>query len=103
MTVARSARQAEACKRSIGGRVVRCHRGCVRWTVMGYRSTNKTEYFAKYHIIWCPKYRRRVLRQEFPVLRRLPLLWGRSWFVSTVDVAPLDIVRQYIENQKTAA
>ena len=28
---------------------------------MGYRSSNKTVYSAKYHIIWCPKYRRRVL------------------------------------------
>ncbi|MGH9918222.1 MAG: IS200/IS605 family transposase [Nitrososphaerales archaeon] len=26
-----------------------------------YRSTNKTVYSAKYHVIWCPKYRRRVL------------------------------------------
>jgi putative transposase len=26
-----------------------------------YRSTNKTVYSAKYHLIWCPKYRRRVL------------------------------------------
>jgi putative transposase len=29
--------------------------------VVAYRSTNKTAYSAKYHIIWCPKYRRRVL------------------------------------------
>ncbi len=130
---------------------------------MGYRSTNKTVYSAKYHIIWCPKYRRRVLvgavedrlnqlivevtgemgatvlelevmpdhrhllveipptialsrlvglvkgrssrvlRQEFPALRRLPALWTRSWFVSTVGGAPLDVVRRYVENQKTAA
>ena len=28
---------------------------------VGYRSTNKTVYSAKYHIIWCPKYRRRIL------------------------------------------
>ena len=28
---------------------------------VGYRSTNKSVYSAKYHIIWCPKYRRRVL------------------------------------------
>jgi putative transposase len=28
---------------------------------MAYRSSNKTVYSAKYHIIWCPKYRRRVL------------------------------------------
>jgi putative transposase len=26
-----------------------------------YRRTNKTVYSAKYHLIWCPKYRRRVL------------------------------------------
>ena len=26
-----------------------------------YRTSNKTVYSAKYHIIWCPKYRRRVL------------------------------------------
>ncbi len=31
---------------------------CLR--IMGYRSTNKTVYSAKYHVIWCPKYRRRV-------------------------------------------
>ncbi|MGH9078451.1 MAG: transposase, partial [Acidimicrobiales bacterium] len=28
---------------------------------VAYRSTNKTIYSAKYHIIWCPRYRRRVL------------------------------------------
>lgn len=26
-----------------------------------YRSTNKCVYSAKYHVIWCPKYRRRVI------------------------------------------
>jgi len=28
---------------------------------VGYRSSNKTAYSARYHIIWRPKYRRRVL------------------------------------------
>jgi putative transposase len=28
---------------------------------MGCRSTNKTVYSARYHLVWCPKYRRRVL------------------------------------------
>jgi len=28
---------------------------------VSYRRTNKTVYSAKYHLIWCPKYRRRVL------------------------------------------
>ncbi len=133
---------------------------CLR--IMGYRSTNKTVYSAKYHVIWCPKYRRRVLvdgverrlkqiidvvagevgaevievevmpdhvhllveipptaplsrfvklvkgrssrvlRQEFPRLRGLPSSWTRSWFVSTVGGAPLEVVRQYVENQKPA-
>jgi putative transposase len=43
----------------------------------------------------------RVLRVEFPRLRaRLPTLWTNSYFVSTVGGAPLDIVKQYIANQK---
>jgi putative transposase len=127
---------------------------------MRYYSTNKTVYSAKYHLIWCPKYRRRVLvggvdgrlkaiiaevaaevgaevievevmpdhvhllaqvpptvplsefvrlvkgrssrvlRMEFPRLRRLPVLWSPSWFVSTVGGAPLEVVRRYVEDQK---
>jgi len=130
---------------------------------VGYRSTYKTVYSAKYHIIWCPKYRRRVLaglvearlkeiifevvdeaggevievevmpdhvhllvevppvvalsrlvqklkgrssrllRAEFPPLRRLPGLWSPSWFISTVGGAPLEVVRRYVENQKRVA
>ncbi len=115
----------------------------------------------KYHIIWCPKYRRkvlvgsvetrlkalvyeisselkvdvieletdkdhihmlvevdpqfgvnnfvrrlkgktsRILRDEFPHLRkRLPTLWTNSYFVSTVGGAPLEIIKQYIQNQQ---
>jgi putative transposase len=45
----------------------------------------------------------RRLRREFPHLRRLPCLWSRSWFVSTVGGAPLHVVRRYVENQKLAA
>jgi putative transposase len=43
----------------------------------------------------------RLLRQEYPWLKsRLPTLWTNSYFVSTVGGAPLDMVKQYIENQK---
>ncbi|MBI1845124.1 MAG: transposase [Actinobacteria bacterium] len=59
---------------------------------MGYRSTNKTVYAAKYHIIWCPKYRRRVLVGA--VEDRLNQL--------IVEVTG-ELVRRYVENQKTAA
>jgi len=44
----------------------------------------------------------RLLRQEFPKLKsRLPTLWTNSYFVATVGRAPLSIVKQYIENQKS--
>lgn len=43
----------------------------------------------------------RILRDEFPRLKsRLPTLWTRSKFVSTVGSVSLDVVKRYIENQK---
>lgn len=126
-----------------------------------YKSNRNVYYSCKYHVVWCPKYRRKVLiegiaerlnqiisdvcqehqsdilsmeimpdhvhllvecdpqfgihrlvrlmkgrssrllRQEFPVLKRkLPTLWTSSYFVSTVGGAPLSVIKQYIENQK---
>ena len=130
---------------------------------MNYKSNRNVVYSCKYHIVWCPKYRRkvlvdgvadrlnelirevckeiqveiiemeimpdhihlllevdpqfgvhkavkkikgrtsRILRQEFEFLRtKLPTLWTNSYFVSTVGGAPLEIIKQYIENQKTS-
>lgn len=129
---------------------------------MEYKSNNNVVYSCKYHVVWCPKYRHkvlvgdiavrmdelvrfncaeirvdvielevmpdhihllievdpqfgvdravrqikgktsRILRQEFPQLRqRPPSLWTNSYFVSTVGGAPLSVIKQYIENQKT--
>ena len=126
-----------------------------------YKSNNNVVYSCKYHVVWCPKYRRavlvtgvddrlkeiiqgvcaesdaevlalevmpehvhllvevdpqygihrlvrsikgrssRLLRQEYPWLKsRLPTLWTNSYFVSTVGGAPLEVVKQYIENKK---
>jgi putative transposase len=126
-----------------------------------YKSNRNVVYSCKYHVVWCPKYRRpvlvdgvdlrlkeiiqhgctdshaevftlevmpdhvhllvevdpqygihrlvrsikgrssRLLRQEFPRLRsRLPTLWTNSYFVSTVGGAPLEVIKQYIEQQK---
>lgn len=50
-------------------------------------------------------YTSKVLRNEYPSLKtRMPSLWTNSYFVSTVGVggAPLDVIKQYIENQKTS-
>jgi putative transposase len=42
-----------------------------------------------------------ALRAEFPWLKkRLPWLWTRSKFISTVGAVTLERVQQYIENQK---
>jgi putative transposase len=44
----------------------------------------------------------RLLRQEFAWLRsRLPTLWTNSYFVVTVGGAPLAVIRQNIEDQKS--
>jgi putative transposase len=126
-----------------------------------YKSNHNVVYSCTYHVIWCPKYRRKVLnglienrlkeiiyqtceekqahvielevmpdhvhllvgcdpqfgihrlvkflkgsssrllRQEFAELTsRLPTLWTNSYFVQTVGGAPLEIIKQYIEQQK---
>jgi putative transposase len=130
---------------------------------MEYKSNNNVVYSCKYHIVWCPKYRRKVLvgaiaerlkelivhrckeisadiiemeimpdhvhllievdpqfginkavrsikgfsshtlRKEFKELTtRLPTLWTNSYFVSTVGGAPLNVIKKYIESQKTS-
>ena len=43
----------------------------------------------------------RLLRNEFPSLRsRLPTLWTNSYFVATVGGASLEVVKQYVAEQK---
>ena len=43
----------------------------------------------------------RLMRSEFPDIRsRIPTLWTRSCFISSVGAVSLDVVKQYIENQK---
>jgi putative transposase len=129
--------------------------------MLGYKSNKNVVYSSKYHVVWCPKYRRKVLvdaiakrlfglihkaalkyraevialeimpdrvhllvevdpqlgihrlvkyikgvtshdlRKEFPSLSsRLPSLWTNAYFVSTVGGAPLEVIQQYVENQK---
>jgi len=126
-----------------------------------YKSSHCLVYSCQYHIVFCPKYRRRVLtsqvaerlkelilekqkdygyeviemdimpdhvhllldvnpqigiikvvskikgytahelRKEFPHLKsRLPCLWTRSKFISTVGSVSLFVVKKYIEDQK---
>lgn len=42
-----------------------------------------------------------ILRNNFPSLKkRIPTLWTRSKFISTVGSISLEVVKKYIENQK---
>ncbi|MGE9810851.1 IS200/IS605 family transposase [Ferroplasma acidiphilum] len=46
-------------------------------------------------------YTSRILRQEFPVLKRkLPTLWTRSYYIESVGHISESVVRKYIEEQK---
>ena len=126
-----------------------------------YHKNHSIVYSCQYHVVFCPKYRRKVLkppidvrlkelflekqqdygyeviemevmpdhvhllldadpqiginkivrdikgytshtiRKEFPWMKkRLPSLWTRSKFISTVGAVSLEIVKQYIEDQK---
>ncbi len=126
-----------------------------------YHHEEHMVYSCQYHVIWCSKYRRRVLikgidtrlkelirsketdygfrvidlevmpdhvhllvdinpkngvfdvvtkikgftsktlREEYPVLKsKLPTLWTRSKFISSVGSVTLECVKRYIENQK---
>ena len=40
-----------------------------------------------------------VLREEYPVLKRLPSLWTRSTFYSTAGNVSSETIRRYIERQ----
>ena len=43
----------------------------------------------------------RVLRDEFPELKKRPSLWTRSYFVSTAGNVCSETIKRYVENQKT--
>ena len=46
-------------------------------------------------------YTAKTLRNEFPTLtRRLPCLWTRSKFIASAGDVTLEVLKQYIENQK---
>jgi len=44
-------------------------------------------------------YSSRILRQEFPVLMKMPTLWSRSYFVSTAGKVSQFVIQKYIEEQ----
>ncbi|MGL5060760.1 MAG: IS200/IS605 family transposase [Microcoleus sp.] len=43
----------------------------------------------------------KVLREEFPDLKKLPTLWSPSYFVATTGQVSTETIKRYIENQKS--
>lgn len=45
-------------------------------------------------------YTSKILREEFPVLSKMPSLWTRNYFVSTAGNVYGETIKKYVENQK---
>jgi len=41
----------------------------------------------------------KILREEFPALRKMPTLWTRSYFVSTAGNVSSFVIQKYIDEQ----
>ncbi len=63
--------------------------------MVGYRSSNKTAYSAKYHLIWCPKYRRRVLVGA--VEERLKEILGRVAQEVGAEIMEVEVMPDHVE------
>ena len=50
------------------------------------------------HIKGCTS---KILREKFEILRKMPSLWTRSYFVSTAGNVCSETIKKYVENQKT--
>jgi putative transposase len=52
-------------------------------------------------MFWIKGYSSRILREKYPILRRMPSMWTRSFFVSTAGNVSSDTIQRYIDEQKT--
>ncbi|BCL16824.1 IS200/IS605 family transposase [Micromonospora sagamiensis] len=82
------------------------------------RSNNNVVYRCHYHVVWCPKYRRKVIGGEVPGQADqgsiLPSAapgapapqvpdadpWTNSYFVATTGGATVEVIKRYVENQR---
>jgi REP-associated tyrosine transposase len=62
--------------------------------VVSYRSWNKTVYSAKYHLMWCPKYRRGVVAGA--VEERLTEILGRVAEGVGAEILGVEVVPDHV-------
>ena len=61
---------------------------------MEYKSNNNIVYSCKYHIVWCPKYRRKVLRDN--IAERLEELIREKSSEMSVDIIEMEIMPDHV-------
>ena len=61
---------------------------------MEYKSNNHVVYSCKYHIVWCPKYRRKVLIEN--IAERLEGLIREKSSVMRVDIIEMEIMPDHV-------
>ena len=61
---------------------------------MEYKSNNHVVYSCKYHIVWCPKYRRKVLREN--IAERLKELIKEKSSAMRVDIIEMEIMPEHV-------
>ncbi|MFM7544924.1 MAG: transposase [Synechococcales cyanobacterium] len=49
---------------------------------------------------WVKRRASRILREEFPALKKLPSFWSPRYFVATTGQVSSDTVQKYIEGQR---
>ena len=61
---------------------------------MGYKSDNNVVYSCKYHVVWCPKYRRKVLIDGVDV--RLKELINEICCEFHIDIIEMEVMPDYV-------
>ncbi len=59
-----------------------------------YKSNNNVVYSCKYHVVWCPKYRRKILTNGIDT-RLKELLLGYAANIS-VDIMEMEIMSDHV-------
>lgn len=61
---------------------------------MDYKSNNNVVYSCKYHVVWCPKYRRKVLVED--VETRLKELIKSACLEKHVDIIQMEVMPDHV-------
>ena len=61
----------------------------------GYKSNNKVVYSSQYHVVWCPKYRRKVL--EGQIAKRCEQILRQTAKKYRAEVIALEIMPDHVD------